>query len=184
MRQQAKKIRRATGYCLCLAVFCATILVGGCGYRFSQGGEHIPEDVRRVYVDNFTNETSEAYVENYIRNGFIDQFRRSNRFRITDGKESADAVLTGRIKNIRMTPLASDQFDKATVTRVWMVVGVQFQNRESGKVIYDNPNLTGDQAYSVDPSDTNRTSMNKSAALQKLSVDLAEKGYGLILSGF
>lgn len=178
------EFNRAAGYLLCLAVFCAVVLTGGCGYHFSQGGEHIAADIRRVYVDNFTNDTSEAYVENYIRNGFIDQFRRSNRFRITDGKESADAVLTGRIKNIRMTPLASDQFDKATVTRVWLVVGIQFQDRESGKVLYVNPNLTGDQAYSVDPSDTNRTSINKSAALQKLSVDLAEKGYGLILSGF
>ncbi len=169
---------------LFLAVFCAMFLAGGCGYHFSQGGEHIAADIRRVYVDNFTNETSEAYVENYIRNGFIEQFRRSTRFRITDGKETADAVLTGSIKNIRMTPLASDQFDKATVTRVWMVVGIQFKERQGGKTIYVNPNLTGDQSYSVDPSDTNRTSINKSAALQKLSFDLAEKGYGLILSGF
>ncbi len=155
-----------------------------CGYRFSQGGEHIDPDIRQVYVGTFTNDTSEAYVENYIRNGFIEQFRRSNRFRITDGKETADAVLTGSIKNIVLTPLASDQFDRATENRVLMVVGIQFQERRSGNSIYLNPALTGEQSFLADPSNANISSVNKSAAIQKLSLDLSEKGFRLLMSGF
>ena len=182
--QKATTAGRRRGRLMLLFLMVIPLALVNCGYRFSQGGEHIDPDIRRVYVDAFTNDTSEAYVENYVRNGFIEQFRRSNRFKITDGKETADAVLTGSVKNIRATPLASDRFDKATVNRVWMIIGIQFQDRQSGKVVYVNPNVAGEQAYSVDSTDTNRTSINKSAALQKLSFDLAEKGYGLLLSGF
>ena len=182
--QKATTVGRRRGRLMLLCILLTPLMLVNCGYRFSAGGEHIAPDIRQVYVDTFTNDTSEAYVENYVRNGFIDQFRRSTRFTITDGKETADAVLTGSIKNIRATPLASDRFDKATVNRVWMIIGIQFQDRQSGKVVYVNPNVAGEQAYSVDSTDTNRTSINKSAALQKLSFDLAEKGYGLLLSGF
>ena len=177
-------LERAAGSLLCLAVFCAVLMIGGCGYRFSQGGEHIHPDIRQVYVDTFINDTGEAYVENYVRNGFIDQFRRSNRFRVTDGKETADAVLTGSVKNIVVTPLASDRFDKATENRVWMLVAIQFQERQSGNVIYLNPALTGEQSFLMDQADTQRSSINKSAALQKLSLDLSEKAFRLLMSGF
>jgi hypothetical protein len=167
-----------------LCILSMPIVLMNCGYRFSQGGEHIAPDIRQVYVDTFINDTGEAYVENYVRNGFIEQFRRSNRFRITDGKETADAVLTGTVKSIVLTPLASDRFDKATENRVWMTVGIQFKERRSGNVIYLNPALTGEQSFLMDQADTNRSSINKSAALQKLSLDLAEKGFRLLMSGF
>jgi outer membrane lipopolysaccharide assembly protein LptE/RlpB len=177
-------MQRAAGYFLCLAVFCAVILTGGCGYRFSQGGENIAPDIRQVYVDTFRNDTSEAYVESYLRNGFIDQFRTSNRFRITDEKETADAVLTGGIKTIVVPPLATDQYDRATENRLLMVVEIRFQERRSGNVIYLNPALAGEQSFLAEPGNVNLGSMNKSAALQKLSVDLSEKGFRLLMSGF
>jgi len=168
---------------LLFLILTSSVLIN-CGYRFSPGGEHINPDIRRVYVDTFINDTSEAYVDNFIRNGFIDQFRRSSRFTITDGKETADAVLTGSVKNIIVAPLASNQFDKATENRIWMVVGIQFQDRRSGNMIYLNPALAGEQSYLTDPTDINKGSINKSAALQKLSLDLAENGFRLLMSGF
>jgi len=167
-----------------LCILLTPLMLVNCGYRFSPGGEHISPDIRQVYVDTFTNDTSEAYVENYVRNGFIDQFRRTSRFTITDGKETADAVLTGSIKSIVITPLASDQFDKATQNRIWMVIRIQFKEMRSGKMIYLNPALTGEQSFLVDPAGINKSSISKSAALQKLSLDLSEAGFRSIMSGF
>jgi len=183
-RHKAKKRNRTAGCVLCFALLLAMVLTGGCGYRFSQGGESIAPDIRRVYVDTFRNDTGEAYVESYLRNGFIDQFRRSNRFRITDGKETADAVLTGGIKTIVVTPLATDSYDRATENRLLMVVELRFQERRSGNVIYLNPALTGEQSFLAEPGNVNLGSMNKLLALQKLSLDLSEKGFRLLMSGF
>ncbi len=183
-RRQAKKIQRAAGHLLCLAVFCIMAWVGGCGYRFSPGGEQIAPEIRRVYVDAFTNDTGEAYVEDYIRSGFIDQFRRSSRFRIADGKDTADAVLTGGIKNIVVTPLASDAYDRATSNRILMTVSIRFQERQSGKVIYANPALTGEQSFLAEPGNVSAGLAYKSAALQRLSLDLSEKGFRLLMAGF
>lgn len=178
------EFKRAAGYLPCLAVFCVMILVGGCGYRFSPGGEQIAPEIRRVYVDAFTNDTGEAYVEDYIRNGFIDQFRRSSRFRIADGKDTADAVLTGGIRNIVVTPLASDAYDRATANRILMIVSIRFQEKQGGKVIYANPALAGEQSFLADPGNVSAGLANKTAALQRLSLDLSEKGFRLLMAGF
>jgi len=182
--QKATTVGRRRGRLMLLCILLTPLMLVNCGYRFSAGGEHIAPDIRQVYVDTFTNDTSEAYVENYVRNGFIDQFRRSTRFTITDGKETADAVLTGSVKNVRLSPLASDRFDKTTENRVWMVIGIQFKDRRSGKMIYVNRALTGEQSYLLDQTDINRSSINRSAALQKLSLDLSEAGFRAIMSGF
>jgi hypothetical protein len=184
MMQKVLTASRRRGRLLLCIFLLAPLMFINCGYRFSQGGENIAPDIRQVYVDTFRNDTSEAYVESYLRNGFIDQFRTSNRFRITDGKETADAVLTGGIKTIVVTPLATDQYDRATENRLLMVVEIRFQERRSGNVIYLNPALAGEQSFLAEPGNVNLGSMNKSAALQKLSVDLSEKGFRLLMSGF
>ena len=147
------------------------VLTGGCGYRFSQGGESIAPDIRRVYVDTFRNDTGEAYVESYLRNGFIDQFRRSNRFRITDGKETADAVLTGGIKTIVVTPLAREEWSLAArqLTRrglrvvTILVNPASFYGRQSAEPLYQLLRAGGQVAYLVNNGDDLTTALSRGA---------------------
>ncbi|NTV54674.1 MAG: hypothetical protein HGA73_04340, partial [Syntrophaceae bacterium] len=81
--------RLLTGLLLVVLLF----MTGGCGYRFSAGGEWIDSRFQTVYVDNVVNTTNEPYIEIYLRNGFEDQFRKSSRFRLSSSKETADLVL-------------------------------------------------------------------------------------------
>jgi hypothetical protein len=167
-----------------LILFSLLIAVSGCGYRFSAGGEWIDSRFQTVYVDNVVNTTNEPYIEIYLRNGFEDQFRKSSRFRLSGSKETADLILQCTINALTVPPVAYDQYDKATEGRAVMTVNLLFEEREARKKIWAVSNFSGNETYRIDQANPNATSLSKTAALQKLSNDMAEKAFRNLMSGF
>ena len=167
-----------------LLVVSLILVTAGCGYRFSPGGDWIDSGIRTIFVDNIANSTAEPFVEIYLRNGFEDQFRKSPRFRLADSRESADAVLKGTITALSTSYVAYDRYDKATESRAVMVVSLTFEERKTNKKLWSVSNFTGNESYRVDQANPNTTSINKQAALTKLSNDMAEKAYRNLMSGF
>ena len=156
----------------------------GCGYRFSPGGEWIDSRLQTVFVDNLVNSTSEPFIEIYLRNGFEDQFRKSSRFRLTGSKDTADLILQGTIIALSVPPVAYDRYDKAQEGRAVMTVNLLFEERDARKKIWAVSNFSGNETYRIDQANPNATSVSKTAALQKLSNDMAEKAFRNLMSGF
>jgi len=167
-----------------LAVLVCIFFVSGCGYRFSPGGDWIDSGIRTIFVDNIVNSTSEPFVEVYIRNGFEEQFRKSPRFRLAGSRETADAILRGSISALSSTYVAYDRYDKATESRAVMVLDLVFEERGTSRKLWSVANFTGNEGYRVDQANPSVTTMNRQAALQKLSNDMAEKAYRNLMSGF
>ncbi len=163
---------------------CVALFFAGCGYRFSPGGEWIDSRLQTVFVDNIVNSTREPFVEIYLRNGFEDQFRKSSRFRLANSRETADAVLNGTILALSVPPVGYDRYDKATEGRAVMTVNLLFEERANNKKIWAISNFSGNETYKIDQANPNATSVSKTAALQKLSNDMAEKAFRNLMSGF
>ena len=53
---------------------CSAATVIACGYAFAPQGEYIDQKISKIYVEQFSNKTPYADVENYVRTAFIDQF--------------------------------------------------------------------------------------------------------------
>lgn len=179
--EKAKLSKRGWSALLLVSLILVT---AGCGYRFSPGGDWIDSGIRTIFVDNIANSTAEPFVEIYLRNGFEDQFRKSPRFRLADSRESADAILKGTITALSTSYVAYDRYDKATESRAVMVVSLTFEERKTNKKLWSVSNFTGNESYRVDQANPNTTSINKQAALTKLSNDMAEKAYRNLMSGF
>ena len=176
-----RQARQGVGALLLVSLI---LITAGCGYRFSAGGEWIDSRFQTVYVDNVVNTTNEPYIEIYLRNGFEDQFRKSSRFRLSASKETADLILQCTINALTVPPVAYDQYDKATEGRAIMTVNVLFEEREARKKIWAVSNFSGNETYRIDQANPNATSLSKTAALQKLSNDMAEKAFRNLMSGF
>ncbi len=181
---KSKRIRQARQGVRALLLVSLILITAGCGYRFSPGGEWIDSGIRTVFVDNLVNGTGEPYVEIYLRNGFEDQFRKSPRFRLAASRETADAVLKGTVTALSTSYVAYDRYDKATESRAVMVLSLAFEERKTGKNLWNVANFSGNESYRVDQANPNTTSTNKQVALQKLSGDMAEKAYRNLMSGF
>ncbi|MFB3926010.1 MAG: LPS assembly lipoprotein LptE [Syntrophales bacterium] len=155
-----------------------------CGYRFTPGGENIEQSIRSVYVDNFTNRTSEAGLENTFRNSFIDQFRKSSRFKLASSISSADAVLRGNLNNLSSSHLSYGRTDVAKEDRATVSLDVVFEKRVNKEIIWRDPNVTWYRDYTVDSTNPATTDANRKAALQTLADDVADRVYRSIMSGF
>ncbi|MDD5723255.1 MAG: LPS assembly lipoprotein LptE [Syntrophales bacterium] len=161
-----------------LVLFCV-----GCGYRFAPGGEHIDVGIQKVFVGVISNNTSEANIENYVRNAFFSRFRRGSRFTPVASMDEADVSLTGKIVNITTGHLAYNSSDLAKEDRVYMTLEVVFKRTDNSEIVWMNAGLSGREAYTVSAS-TTTTATNKENALKKLSIDMADKAYRNIMSGF
>lgn len=181
---KAATARQATRGLGSLLLVSLIIAATGCGYRFSPGGDWIDSRFQTVFVDNIANTTSEPFVEIYLRNAFEDQFRKSSRFRLTGSKDTADLILEGTIIALSVPPVAYDKYDKAQEARAVMTVNLLFDERENKKKIWAVSNFSGNETYRIDQANPNATSVSKTAALQKLSNDMAEKAFRNLMSGF
>ncbi|MDD2672262.1 MAG: LptE family protein [Syntrophales bacterium] len=176
---------------LVFGVMSFLVLLGSsCGYRFSPGGEHIDPVIKRVYVDNFSNRTSEAELEVIFRNAFLDQFRRSTRFRLAESRDQADAVLRGGMNSISTGHLSYTRADIATEERLTVVMDVSFEANpelvERGKpvIIWKDPGFSGYRDYRVSQGNPFVTDQNRRAALQLLAEDMAQRAFRALMSGF
>jgi outer membrane lipopolysaccharide assembly protein LptE/RlpB len=184
-RKENRKILWQTAKSLAGLLLIALIVIPtGCGYRFSPGGDWIDSRLQTVFVENLANTTSEPFIEIYLRNGFEDQFRKSSRFRLAGSKAAADLILQGTITSLSVPPVAYDRYDKAQEGRAVMTANLSLEERAAGKKIWSVLNFSGNETYRIDQANPNATSTNKSAALQKLSNDMAEKAFRNLMSGF
>lgn len=171
-----------TNFLTVIVVF--SFLAAGCGYHFSPAGEHIAKRLQTVFIDNFSNNTSEANIENYFRNSFIDQFRKGSRFKLVNSKNLADTVLRGSINRLVTPHLSYSKTDFAKENRVTVTMEIVFEERATKKIIWANKNLSENEDYLVDENNPNATETNRTAALKKLAEDTAKKAYRYMMSGF
>lgn len=160
----------------------SVLLISGCGYRFTAGGEYIDKRIRTVFVDNFANRTSEAYIENTFRNAFINQFTIGSRFTIVDRREKADAIFRGSIDSLTTAPLSYQKGYLAAEERLTVTMELAFEEQDTKKNIWNNKSFSGYQDYAT--PDLNSKEANRKNALIKLSNDTAERAYRLMMSGF
>ena len=170
----------------CLFVITLAVMqimfICGCGYRFTPGGEYIDKSIQTVFVDNFSNKTSEANVENIFRRAFIDQFIKGRRFKLVDGRETADAVFRGNIINLMATPLSYNKNNLTAEERVTVTIELIMEEQGTKNVLWTDKSFSAYEDYPF--TDVFTKAQNRKQALLKLANDSAEREYRLMMSGF
>jgi len=146
-------------------------------------GENIDRNIRNIYVKHFENKTSQAELENYFRTAFTNQFLHNSRFKVVNSMESADAVVYGRVLNYVTAPLSYLISNLAAEERATVIIEVVFEDNVNGKILWKTNNMTDSVDYRLD-NDINLVSATRKRALIKLSHDMAERAFNLMMSGF
>jgi len=174
---------RFRGIALGLAgIILQVLLLAGCGYHFAGGGASAYPAIRSVFVEAFTNRTSEANADTIFRNSFNSQIVQRGHFRLAASREEADAILKGTIANLQSAPLSYRSTNLSAEDRLTVTLELSFEETRDGRVLWSNSaiSLTGDYAVtSVGVTETSRRN-----ALSKLADDTAEKAYRLMMSNF
>ena len=160
------------------------LLPASCGYRLdSVEGEGL-RGPRNVFVEPFTNGTSEAKVENIFRSAFIDQFVRTAGYRLVENRQQADVILSGHITGLSTAPLSYRKDKLAAEERLTVTLEVVLQRGDSQQVIWADRNLSGSEVYALAGTDPILVREFRRQALLKLASDTAERACRRKTSGF
>lgn len=166
-------------------VFFLVLPALGCGYRFAPAGDKIGQDIRKVYVGAFSNNTAEANIETIFRNAFIDQFINGRRFKIVNDEDLADALLKGDIKTLVTSHLAYRGDDnRAAEKRITVTLSLSLTARGEKKVLWRDENFSQWGDYAFYGGDLTAEGAGKKNALIKLANDTAERAYRIMVSDF
>ena len=159
------------------------LLLVGCGYRFSGSIKSAYPTIQSVYVDTFTNRTSEPNVENIFRTAFSSEIVQRGHFKLVSSRGEAGAIFRGTIVNIQVAPLAYKTGTSFSAEdRITITLELFFEDTASGRTLWSNSAFIGTVDYPV--TTVGATESSRRNALTKLASDSAEKVYRLMMSDF
>lgn len=172
-------LNRITNAILALVFLSA---LAGCGYHFEGMGLTPPAGVRTIAITVLENRTSESGIETVFTSDLAYEFTRSKVLRVV-GKDTADAVLSGRVASLRVNTISHTASYGSDERRVTITLDLALE-RADGNVIWSDRALSDKEAFKVDPLDKLATEKNRRAAIEAMSERLAERIHNRILQGF
>lgn len=150
-------------------------LSSGCGYHTGGKAVRLPADLHTIYVPMFGNITQTFRVEQVMTAAVVQELRSRTNFRVdssnVDG--TADATLKGAVNYTNNSPLTYDSVTgriSSSVVTVGMKVTLV---SKTGKVIWENPNITYREQYQVS-RDTASFFDESNPAFQRIARDFAK----------
>ncbi len=128
-------------------LFTFVFLSAGCGYHFS-GAANLPQNVQRVSIAEFDNETLEVGIEKEFQWALEREFRRHSTALVA---EDGDGVVSGVVRRFDLRPLSVDSKDQVLEYEVAMVFDVSLMHRSSGQVLWQANGLRVTYDYSAIP---------------------------------
>lgn len=168
---------------LCVAAAC--VASAGCGYALAGRGTFLPSHIRVIGVPVFANHTSVYDVERKISNAVRSELSGRGKY-VVEPEAKGDAILTGEIQSISITPAATNAQRQAVQYSILLVAKVELTDTKENKVIWSNPALQFREEFAV-----NATSLDPTAffgqdvnALDRLSTEFARSLVSAILEAF
>ncbi len=156
--------------------------LAGCGYHFIGQESEVLSGIHAIAIPYFSNKSYEARLERYLTESLVDEFVKSRMIAIVD-EGDADAVIRGKIENLREFVVSFDKDDRALEYRALALLEVTLERRDTGEVLWRTKELFHFEDYRVS-SEIAGTEANKEQAIKRISVEIAERIHDSIIEGF
>ena len=169
-----KKIEKA----LLLAIIFA--LICGCGYHLSGTKANLPEGVKTIAVPPFENRTLEPDLGAVMAEAMQREILRRGIMKIAP-PEKADAILYGRIENIKLSPQGYDKDGFTTAYQVRVEVSAKLV--QGGKTVWSINKLIENEEIKSD-SNIPDDYVRRASALAAVAEDIAEQLHISMIEGW
>lgn len=158
--------------------------VSFCGYHLAGRADTIPDTVHTIAIPTFENNTTEFKIEQYLTRAVAREFMTRTRYQIVSDQLGADATLTGTVLNFFVFPAVFDRATgRASSITTLTQVHIALVERNTGKVIYQNPTFEYRERYEV-TTDAEAYLEERPAALARTGEGLARSLVSAVLEGF
>ena len=164
------------------------LVQSGCGYSLAGRGSFLPAYIKTIGIPLFSNATTVFDLDRRVTDKVRTEFIGRGKWTIKPDQSGVDAVLTGTITGVTLTPVAFNQQQQATRYALAMTGSVEFKDLQANKVIWTNPSMAYREEFDV-PASTNTldtaTFFGQDAnALERLSNEFARALVSAILEAF
>ncbi len=171
-----------------MAAALAALLLPACGYSLAGRGSFLPDSIRTIGIPLFTNTTAFYELEQSLTESVRSEFIGRGKYKVLPEATGVDAVLTGAVTGVTLTPAAFNDQQQATRYAITMTARIEFRDVAADKVIWENPSLVFREEYAVTSaaSATDPTAFfgQDANALRRVSQDFARTVVSAILEAF
>ena len=170
-----------------VALVLALLVHAGCGYSLAGRGSFLPPYIKRIGIPIFTNNTPVFDLDRQLTERVRSEFIGRGKYVITTETTGVDALLTGVITSVTLTPVAFNTSNQATRYALTLSVSAEFKDMRASKVLWTNPSMQYREEFSLDPrtaADTTTFLAQDANARERMALELARALVSAILEAF
>jgi Lipopolysaccharide-assembly len=166
----------------------SVLSVQGCGYSLAGRGSFLPAYIKTIGIPTFTNRTTVFNLETTLTQKVRSEFIGRGKYQILPQADGVDALLTGEVSAVSITPASFNTQQLASRYAITMTARIELRDTRANVVLWENPSLVFRQEYeatsgtsAIDPAAFFGQDAN---ALDRLSTDFARTIVSTILEAF
>jgi len=123
-------------------------LFSSCGYSFIGGGSVLPLDIKNIYIENISNNTTDITISSLLHEALQDRFEKFGVVNIVDSIHDADAILSANVVSLsRDTKTSTSGTDTALQYDIKLSVSADLKRVDNGQILWKNSGLSASQTY-------------------------------------
>lgn len=170
-----------------LPTFLLTTLLTGCGYSVGGHADLVPKTIQTISIPAFTNGSTRYHLTDRLPDAIAREFAARSRYRIVSDPNQADAVLRGTVVNYASyVTIVDPTTGRASGVDLRVNLKISLTERNTGKVLFNRPNLEARERYQVSTSTTDPAAYfdESDSALNRVSQQVARQVVTAILENF
>jgi hypothetical protein len=169
---------------LCGFCVCAT----GCGYALAGRGSFLPSYIQRIGVPTFVNRTTIFNLETILTQKVRGEFIGRGKYQILPESTGVDALLTGEVTAVSITPVSFTTQQLASRYALTMTARIELRDLRENKVLWENPSVMFRQEYDAttgrDATDPAAFFQQDTNTVERISTEFARTIVSAILEAF
>jgi outer membrane lipopolysaccharide assembly protein LptE/RlpB len=130
----------------------AVLVHTGCGYSLAGRGSFLPAYIVRIGVPQFVNNTAVFDLDRQVSERVRTEFIGRGKYTIVPDATGVDALLTGTISSVTLTPVAFNTAQQATRYALTLTASVVFKDMRANKVLWTNPSMQYREEFALNPT--------------------------------
>jgi len=188
LRGFAASARQGLASHLCVLCLLCGLCATGCGYALSGRGSFLPSYIQRIGVPTFVNRTTVFNLETILTQKVRGEFIGRGKYQILPESTGVDALLTGEVTAVSITPVSFTTQQLASRYALTMTARIELRDLRENKVLWENPSVIFRQEYDAttgrDATDPAAFFQQDTNTLERISTEFARTIVSAILEAF
>jgi hypothetical protein len=118
-----------------------------CTFPYDPAVQILPENIKKIYVKPFINNTNQFGLEAKFTNEVINEIIADGRLSLVNTEAEADGMLVVTIKRYILQPLTYDVNMMPEQYKLWIIASVSLVDNDDNVTLWTEPNMEGIQIY-------------------------------------